>query len=78
MIIRNKQNESLAINTELVCNYYKQDLNERINTKPYCVNFSYSAANYDEQYYECWMFETKEERDEAWDKIMEIVSAQWI
>ena len=78
MIIRNKKNENLVVNTALVVSYFKHDLNKSSNKKPYCVGFTYPSANSEEQIYDYWMFETEQERNAVWDKIMAIFDVAWI
>jgi len=88
MIIRNKSNENLAINTRLVASYFKgKEQNhvkpftkgkEQNHVKPFTICFVFAGGMDCEPVHEVWRFESEDDRNNTWLNIMGCMSAEYL
>lgn len=74
MIIRNQENEEIAINTDLVSNYFKAKNGREI----FQIRFGYAPTNGETKLYDAWEFETEECRNSVYENIMSALNDQWL
>ena len=71
MLIGNKFNSKIVVNTALVTDYFKGKLPETYE-KTFIIKFSFAGEG------NCvnWYFEKEGDRDSAWNGLMELMSVQ--
>ena len=75
MLIRNRLNPNRVINTALVTDYGKVNKPNGYE-KRFSINFGFAAATYEDGIEVSWDFISEDDRDEAWDNIMDFMSVK--
>ena len=73
MIIRNQENKEIAINTDLVSNYFKEKKH-----RTFQIWFGYAATNEETYLYDVWEFKAEEDRDDTYENIMSALGGRWL